>query len=314
MAIETKHDLPGNIFTQPWWLDIVAPGRWKDITLENNGEITARMPIVLNKKKGLVFIEMPKLTQKLGPWIKNEADKQESIHSTERTILEELIGKIPYFDSFNYNMDLGIVNYLPFTWSGFSQNSLTTFQIKSPIDLDNVWDNLKGTVRRHVRRSEEKLEIDQETSVDELYGMIQNTFSRQGMNVPYSKNLLADLFKEASSRNRATIHGAKDENGKLHAAHIFIHDDEISYYLAGGFDPDSNISGAVSFVLWSGIKEAHKRGNTFDFEGSSIKSIEKYFSSFGAVPVHFHQIKGISKKYAPIYYTKQFFQKMKGDD
>ncbi|MEQ8525112.1 GNAT family N-acetyltransferase [Gracilimonas sp.] len=305
------HELPGNIFMQPWWLDIVAPGQWEDIRIEKGGDIFARWPIVLRKEKGFRFIEMPVLTQKLGPWIKQTSSKHETIHNTERSMLKKLIKKIPSFDKFNYNLDADVINYLPFIWEGFSQNSLTTFQVQAPIDTKQTWKNLNSAVRRDIRRAEESLEVIIGLSSDELYNMISATFERQGLKVPYSRGLLYDLYNEASSRERATIVGAKDNKGVLHAAEVFLHDDKTTYYLAGGFDSESEVPGAVSLVLWEGIKEAQKRGNTFDFEGSSIKSIERYFSSFGSKPVHFHHIQGISKKYAPFYYAKQFIKKMK---
>ncbi len=305
------HELPGNIFMQSWWLDIVAPDRWEDIRIEKGGEIFARWPIVKKKEKGFIFIQMPVLTQKLGPWIKQTSSKIETIHSTERSMLEKLIGRLPEFDKLTYNLNEDVINYLPFTWEGFTQHSLTTFRFEYPFDTEKVWKKLKSSVRRDIRRAEEQLEIYDDIGVEELYDMVFKTFKRQGLRPPYSKQILTGLCKEALARKRASILGAKDKSGRLHAAQLFIHDDDATYYLAGGFDPESEIPGAVSLVLWNGIKEANRRDNTFDFEGSSIKSIERYFSSFGAKQVYFHNIQAVSKRFAPIYYGKKLLKRIK---
>lgn len=305
------HELPGNIFMQPWWLDIVAPGCWEDIQVEKGGQVFARWPIVQKKEKGFTFIAMPVLTQKLGPWIRTKGGKQESLHRNERSMLKKLIEKLPEFDKFGYNLNEDITNHLPFVWAGFTQQSNTTFKFTFPYKSDEIWTTLKSAVRRNIRRAEEELSIQSLAKPEQLYEMISLTFARQSKKIPYSKQMLTQLYEEASKRNRATILGAIDTNGKLHAAHLFIHDDEVSYYIAGGFDPNSNIPGAVSFVLWNGIKEAEKRNNSFDFEGSSIESIERYFSSFGAKPIHFHNIKGVSKRFAPINYGKKLINKLK---
>ncbi|WP_428235936.1 GNAT family N-acetyltransferase [Gracilimonas sp.] len=311
MTEMTPHELPGNIFMQPWWLDIVAPNQWEDIRIEKGGEIYARWPVVKRKEKGFTFVQMPVLTQKLGPWIKQTSPKIETVHSTERSMLEKLIEKLPHFDKLTYNLSEDIVNYLPFIWNGFTQHSLTTFRFEYPFDTDKTWKRLKSSVRRDIRRAEEELEVSKNIKAGELYDMVVKTFDRQGLKPSYSKEVITELVKQASARERASIFGAKDSEGKLHAAQLFIHDDDATYYLAGGFEPDSDVPGAVSLVLWNGIKEANNRENAFDFEGSSIKSIERYFSSFGAKQVYFHNIQAVSKRFAPFYYGKKLLKRIK---
>jgi len=67
------------------------------------------------------------------------------------------------------------------------------------------------------------------------------------------------------------------------AAGVFvIHDDRIAYYLIGGY-ADGAHHGAGALALWSAILKARQLGlQTFDFEGSVIPSIERYFRGFGA--------------------------------
>lgn len=35
-----------SVFEQPWWLDTVAPNSWKEILIEEAGEVIARWPLV----------------------------------------------------------------------------------------------------------------------------------------------------------------------------------------------------------------------------------------------------------------------------
>lgn len=305
-----SHELPGNIFMQPWWLDCVAPGRWKDIKIEKGGNVFARWPIVTRKEKGFIFVEMPLLTQKIGPWIKKTSDKQEKIHRNERDLLTELISKLPSFDKFSYNLNSEIINYLPFTWAGFTQSSLTTFQIKYPFDEGEIWKELKSSVRRDIRRADEELTV-KPVDCHILYDMVTNTFKRKNKSPKYSLELIESLYSELTKRNRGQIFGAVDATGKVHAAQMLVHDCDVSYYLIGGFDPESQIPGAVSLLLWNAIKVSHGLKNTFDFEGSSVQGVEKYFSSFGAEVVHSHVIKGVSKRFAPIYFGKELLNKIR---
>lgn len=305
------HELPGNIFTQPWWLDVVAPNCWEDIQIVKGGEIFARMPIVKKKSGGVKVIEMPVLTQKLGPYIKQVSKKRESIHSNERSTLKALIEKLPEFDRLSYILDSSVVNYLPFLWGGFNQHSLTTFRISKDETEDQIWKNFNSAVRRDILRAEEALTLRVGTSTKNLYETVRQTFARQSLPVPYPEELLSSLYEEASKRDRATILEVCDEKNQIHAAQLYVHDDTVTYYLSGGLSESSNVPGAASLLIWNGIKEALNRNNTFDFEGSSKQSIERYFSSFGATPYHLHHIQGYSNKYQIIKSIKDLVKALK---
>lgn len=50
----------------------------------------------------------------------------------------------------------------------------------------------------------------------------------------------------------------------------------------GGGDPDLRNSGATSLCMWHAMQFAATVTKRFDFEGSLIESIERFFRSFGA--------------------------------
>ena len=58
----------------------------------------------------------------------------------------------------------------------------------------------------------------------------------------------------------------------------------------GGGDPEFRNSGAASLLIWEGIKFAHNHSEIFDFEGSMIESIERFFRGFGAVPRVYYNV------------------------
>jgi hypothetical protein len=75
---------------------------------------------------------------------------------------------------------------------------------------------------------------------------------------------------------------AQDAQGRLHAAAYIVWDEQAAYYLMGGADPELRTSGATSLLMWEAIKFASTVTQTFDFEGSMIESIERFFRAFGA--------------------------------
>lgn len=72
--------------------------------------------------------------------------------------------------------------------------------------------------------------------------------------------------------------------------------DNTVYYLMGGIHPDFKDMGGMDIVQFESIKYALESGRRFDFEGSMIESIEKYFRSFGSIQTpYFHITKTNSK-------------------
>src|SRR5688500_13251895 len=57
------------VFQEPWWLDAVAPGAWRDITVSSGGMLRARWPIYEERRGLFQWITLPPLTHRLGPWL-----------------------------------------------------------------------------------------------------------------------------------------------------------------------------------------------------------------------------------------------------
>jgi hypothetical protein len=90
---------------------------------------------------------------------------------------------------------------------------------------------------------------------------------------------------EAACRERAQsrILIAEDAQGRAHAGCYLVWDSESAYYLLGGGDPELRNSGAMSLVMWEAIRFSAEVSDSFDFEGSMIESIERFFRAFGAL-------------------------------
>lgn len=68
------------------------------------------------------------------------------------------------------------------------------------------------------------------------------------------------------------------------------------YYLLKGIEPTKKDLGGMDVVQFESIKFTLESGRAFDFEGSMIESIEKYFRSFGAVQKPYFTISKTNSK------------------
>jgi hypothetical protein len=76
----------------------------------------------------------------------------------------------------------------------------------------------------------------------------------------------------------------------LHAGIYVVWDEQSAYYLMGGGDPELRSSGATSLCMWEAIKFVSTKTKSFDFEGSMIERVERFFRAFGAIQTPYFSI------------------------
>ena len=291
-----KEPIP--IFMQPYWLDSVCEYgmEWDVLLYEKGGEIWGSFVYCIKKKYGFTLITMPKLTQFLGPYIKySKGQKYYKRLSWEKEIMNYFIDKLPKFDYFSMNFHYSITNWLPFYWRGFKQTTRYTYVIDKKVSLEELSKNFETDVRRRRRRKAEKLgiKIEESDNIDMLYNLAKMTFERKEADIPYSLSFLRNIYNK--NKDNIKINLAKYKDNYI-AGNLLLIDRENVIYLVGGIDANYKDSGAMDLVQYESIKFALENDKNFDFEGSMIESIEKYFRSFGAVQKPYFNITKINSK------------------
>lgn len=284
------------IYRQPWWLDAVAPGGWDEVVVKRGEDTAARLPYVVEKRAGFTLLKMPPLTQFLGPWLRPGEGKSATRLAAEKDLMTELIEGLPPFDHFSQNFQYSITNWLPFYWRGFAQTTRYTYRLEDLSDRDRLWSELAENVRRAVRKARKSLSVRHDLGLDEFLKLNALTFSRQGMEMPYSEDLVRRLDAACLERSARKIFFAEDSDGRLHAALYLIWDGDSAYNLMLGSDPDLRGSGASSLVMWEAVRFASTVTKAFDFEGSMVESIERSFRSFGAKQTPYFQVSRMSRR------------------
>jgi hypothetical protein len=293
-----------SIFQQPWWLEAVAPGSWGEVIIEKGGQIYARLPYVIKRKYGLKVMDMPPLTLHLGPWLRAFPGKYANRISEEHQLMAELIENLPSFDVFQQNFHFSITNWLPFYWKGFQQTTHYTYRINNLSDISLIWESFRENIRRDIRKAESRfnLRIRTDLPVDAFIPLNIQTFERQGRNLPYPESLIRRLDAACVEHNARKIFIAEDKLGRHHAGVYIVWDEQSAYYLMGGGHPTLRSSGATSLCMWEAIQFAATVTKSFDFEGSIIEPIERFFRSFGAQQTPYFQVVKINSLPLRVYY------------
>jgi Acetyltransferase (GNAT) domain len=287
-----SHEKSIPIFSKDWWLDAVAgEDSWDVNIVEKNNEIIGSFPYVKKRIYFLDIISNPMLTQTLGVWLKYpEGQKYATRLGFEKEIVSQLIKNLPKFDLFHQHFNYQFTNWLPFYWHGFAQTTRYTYLIEDLSDPDIIYKNFKDNIRREIRKAQKRLAVSYENDINEFYRLNKLIFENQGTRIPYDIELIKRIDDVCSQKKCRKIFFAKDPQDRVHAALYLIWDDNSAYYLMGGSDPALRNSGANSLLMWEAIQFAATVTQKFDFEGSMIEPIERFFRSFGAKQVPYFYI------------------------
>lgn len=279
-----------SIFEQPWWLDAVAPGKWYSIEIKNGEKTIARLPIVLSKRLGFKIVEMPPYTQTLGIYMNDTGAKLSNKLGRQKELIFDIIDQMPKGYSIDIALDHRCGYVLPFIWRGFMVRPCFSYIIENLNNIDEVWNGFRENIRREIRKSERILTIRDDLSIDILIEMQKKTFQRQGRKISSKTDFIKHLDIAALKHKARKLICAVDMDGNVHGAGYFIYDEKNCYYLIGGGNPELRNSGAASLILWEGIKFASTVSKAFDFEGSKIEDIERFFRAFGGKPTVYYRV------------------------
>jgi hypothetical protein len=269
------------IFQQPWWLDAVAPGRWDEVTVERDGRVVARLPYAMRGRPRVRVLTMPPLTQTLGPWIgRSEASPPRAL-GHEHELLGELEAALPPAAAFVQQFSPTMLNALPFHWAGYRLEIQYTYRLDLGPE-DELWKGLRGSIRREIRKARRRVEVREDLGLDRFHAVWAKTFSRQGLVPPASLAELERLDAACAAHDARAMLFACDAAGDVHSVAYVVWDRNGAFNLLGGADPELRSSGASSLLMWESIVRARGVTDVFDFEGSMIGPVERFFRAFGS--------------------------------
>jgi hypothetical protein len=275
----------GTVFQQPWWLDAVAPGRWSAARVVRDGELVGYLPYVINGLPGLRFSTQPPLTTTLGPWVRATSDDYRHALAEQHAVLVDLISRLPRFGYLAQRCPPAFTDGLPFLWAGFDVRVGYTYRLYELDDLDRVWAGLETQRRRATKKARRTLEVAVETELEPVLGLSDVNLRRAGVSIQYTRDTIRRIDLACRGRAASSLLTARDVRGAPRAFLYLVHDEETTFYILGGTDDSGRAAGAMTLLLWEGIRCAAARDTLFDFDGSMVETIERFFRSFGAKQV-----------------------------
>jgi hypothetical protein len=275
----------GSVFASAWWLDAVAPGGWRSHTITEGGRVVAAWPATVRSTRWGDVLEGARLTPFLGPLMRLP-DQAVQHWAEQQRLLEALLEEIGSVAAIDARCHPQFDYWAPLAWNGFTQTTAYTWRLEDLSDTEALFARTRENIRREVRKAAKRGVMVAPGSLDELLAVHAHTAAQQDIaDAGVGRATLRRVDEAAAVRGARSILIARDADGRVHAGAYLVHDARYTYYLVGGSDASLRNSGAMSAVLWAAIELAAARGGGFDFEGSMLRSIERFFRSFGGHPV-----------------------------
>ncbi len=151
-----------------------------------------------------------------------------------------------------------------------------------PLDREQVFDNLKYTVRTEIRKATKLVDIEETVDLGVFHAIHAQSFKRKGMKPAIDLNTLKMIDEKTADRSHRQILLARDkETGKTHAGIYTVRDSRMLYILLTGIDPVLKSSGALYLLYWRAVQRASDLGLGVDFCGSILPGVEASIRSMG---------------------------------
>ncbi len=254
------------VYAMSWYLDIVSPN-WSAIISSDYQYV---MPICIKLKFGCIpIITHPILCQQLGVFsTENKKISKEKI--------KQFIKQIPfYFVKKNIQF-----NHLCEKIESFSErqnfilNCNKTIQELEKNYSSQIKRNIKKAVKNHLSFDEYKVEF-----------AIEDFLNWKANQVNLTKSIthqFTSILKQLNHQQKLLSYYVKDSQGNVHASCILIQFKNTLTLASLSSSPEGFKTGASSLLLHRIIQQNSSKSVTFDFEGSSLSSLARFYKGFGA--------------------------------
>jgi hypothetical protein len=285
-AFRVLADEFGYLFARPSWMNSIPSSAFGIFTEE--GRLLGGFLLWEQTVFGLRILRTPPFHASIGPFLVPEL-MESGLKSRDRhrKVLEELasflLSRHPALIS--VTLDHRHQDMLAFLWRGCKVSPGLTYLLDLRQSEAALHTGQSAQRRQQLRRSEKAgVAITVDQSLEAVQRLVGVTFGRQGKALP--PNLLEGLFRELrQEENWYVVRGQVE--GCDASASLFVHSRHTAYHLFGGYDPRLRSTQAGAAVMWQAILHAKAIGmQTFDFEGSMLPAVERFYSDFGGEPRH----------------------------
>jgi hypothetical protein len=256
----------GLIYAYSFYLDNMAK-HWDALVLN---DYEAVMPLTWNSKYGINYLYQPFLTAQLGIFGKKITEEQVGL----------FIQSIPTsFRLIEINLNSGNISGIPTGFSIHRSNYV--------LNLDKPYEELYKAYRENIQRNIKKAlqlgcTVQKSFAVEKVIELAVQQMKSQGNEEGKNIERFRKLYQYLHPRQMAITYGIVSAKNELLASCVFFFSHHRAYYILVGNHPNGKTIGASHALIDAFIKDNAGKNMLLDFEGSDIRNLAFFYSSFGA--------------------------------
>jgi hypothetical protein len=264
----------GLIYAYSYYLDQMAV-QW-DALVTDDYEIV--MPLTWNKKYGIYYLYQPFLTAQLGVFGK------EITQDTVEQFLRAIPPKFRYWDIYlNHANVFNLQNFKLYQRSNYVLDLAKPYQ--------EIYKEYRENIRRNIRKAEQAgCKLQKDFGVEKVIDLAWRQMKGYGKESKVNVERFSKLYKRLRTDQMAVTYGIT-LGETLIASCVFFYSHNRAYYILVGNHPNGKTIGASHALIDAFIKDHAGKQLLLDFEGSDIRNLAFFYSSFGAVEEKFAGIR-----------------------
>jgi len=297
----------GTIFNSTKWLNIFGDKVQLYGIYDKGDSLIGGFTGYEKRKFGLRIFRNPPYTPVMGPFLEIKAKNPVAIMDFWKEVLSLLADFLDNFHSsiISVSLSRNVIDTQPFIWKKFKVVPGYTYVVGLNEPIDNIRGNMSAEKRNDINKAtRDGLLVEQVNNFEVVKALVFKTFLRQELSV--NKDYLSKILFEFATEDNSFAFVTFKDNSPI-AASFCVYDRNTAYYLLGGYDDKNRHHGAGALSVWEAIKHAQGLGlKYFDFEGSMVPPIEKYFRGFGGKLTPYYRV---NKAKLPIEILLKFFKR-----
>lgn len=262
----------GLVYGYSWYLDAMAP-HWDALVLN---DYEAVMPLPWNTKYGISYLYQPYFCASLGIF-----SKQPVTADLTELFLKSIPARFRYIDIYLNKNNLFAVESFPLT-----ERMNFVLQLNKP--YTSIAEVYRSNLKRNIKKAEQsKLVVKQEINLDEIIALAKETMQRVSAITDEQLNRFKMVVTAAKQFQKAETLGIYSADKKLLASAVFLFSHKRWYYILVGNHPNGKTLGASHYLIDRFIALHANTDTLLDFEGSDIRNLAFFYSSYGAVEERF---------------------------
>lgn len=181
-------------------------------------------------------------------------------------------------------------HFQPFIQKKFKVSTRHTYHIDITLKEDVLLKNMSSERRKNISKAiKDGITVEKVSFTNkQAFNLIEETYKRQNAHV--NLKLLKSILKNIDPEN-GNMFIAKNQKQDIIACNFSVLNKNKCVYKFGGYTQENGHSGAGALLMWEAIKAAKaNQSKIFDFDGSIIPSVDRFFRGFGGKLVTYHTV------------------------